>query len=309
MPHFIRTRLFEKAPFFVLIDRTTGGAKLKKASNIKGFRIKDNSVRLEGRPSRSSVLQEIISYFKEYSKTQKPQRFLGFLFSLKYGFGANLLKQHLAILQSTLKFAIINTGNSLINLNLTNRYEPHIDHGGEIMTRGEVKYYLKVIRKGYKNISAFYGLANFVMIVLVGLFAFLLLVYEPASEWHNANVTLSHFEYRYSRGGAVLYLYTTDNRRYVLNHDEEEIRHQLKQGRQYIIVYSDDFFHDIIRGLEDSECEYINAEEMRRSHETERFWFSTILILCSFLLLLINSIYTISCIKEEKRRIQRRLRK
>jgi len=62
MPHFIRTRLFEKAPFFVLIDRTTGGVKLKKASNINGFRIKDNSVRSEGSPSRSSVLQEIICF-------------------------------------------------------------------------------------------------------------------------------------------------------------------------------------------------------------------------------------------------------
>ena len=59
MPHFIRTRLFEKAPFFVLIDRTTGGAKLKKASNINGFRIKDNSVRSEGRTSRSPVLQAL----------------------------------------------------------------------------------------------------------------------------------------------------------------------------------------------------------------------------------------------------------
>ena len=60
MPHFIRTRLFEKAPFFVLIDRTTGGAKLKKASNINGFRIKDNSVRSEGSTSCASVQQEII---------------------------------------------------------------------------------------------------------------------------------------------------------------------------------------------------------------------------------------------------------
>lgn len=177
------------------------------------------------------------------------------------------------------------------------------------MTHGEVKYYLKIIRKGYKDISALYGLASLVMIVLVGLFAFLLLAYEPANEWHNTNFTLSHIESRYSRGGAVLDLYTTDNRRYVLNHNEEEIRHQLKQGQQYNVVYSDDLFHDIIKGLEDSECEYINVDEMRKSHETERFWFSTILVLCSILLLLINSIYAISCIKEEKKRIQRRLRK
>ena len=178
------------------------------------------------------------------------------------------------------------------------------------MTHGEVKYYLKVIRKGYRNISAPYGLASFVMIFLVGLFAFLLLVYEPANEWHNTTFILSHFEYRYvPRGGGVLDLYTSDGRHYALNHNEEEIRHQLKEGQQYLAVYSDDFFHDIIKGLKDADHEYINAAEMRKIHEKERFWFRTILVLCSFLLLLINSVYAISCIKKEKRRIQCRLRK
>ena len=177
------------------------------------------------------------------------------------------------------------------------------------MTHGDVKYYLKIIRKGYKDISGIYGLASFVMIVLVGLCAFLLLVYEPANERHNTSFTLSHFEYRYSRGVVVLDLYTTDNRRYVLNHNGEEIRHQLQQGQQYNVVYSDDLFHDIIKGLEDTKGEDINADEMRKSHEKERFWFSAILIVCSILLLSINSVYAISCIKEENKRIQRRLRK
>ena len=72
MPHFIRTRLFEKAPFFVLIDRTTGGAKLKKASNIKGFRIKDNSVRSQSSSSRSSVLQALKANFFDKETCQKP---------------------------------------------------------------------------------------------------------------------------------------------------------------------------------------------------------------------------------------------
>lgn len=177
------------------------------------------------------------------------------------------------------------------------------------MTRGEIKYYLKVIRKGYKDISALLGLANFVMIILVALFAFLLLVYEPANEWHNTTFTLSHFEYRYSRGGGVLHLYTTDNRHYALNHNEGEIRHQLKEGQQYKAVYSADLFHDIIKGLEDAECEYINADEMRKLHETERVRFVILLIFSVSFLIITNSLYANFCVREEKRRIQCRVRK
>ena len=63
-----------------------------------------------------------------------------------------------------------------------------MSQGGDIMTREEVKYCLKVIRKGYKNISAPYGAANFVMIILLALFAFLLLVYETVNEWHTTDL-------------------------------------------------------------------------------------------------------------------------
>ena len=177
------------------------------------------------------------------------------------------------------------------------------------MICGEIKYYLNAIRKGYKKIPAVHGLINFILIAFAGLFAFVLLVYEPANDWHDTTFTLSHFEYRYSRGGSVLDLYTTDGRCYVLNHNEEEVRHQLKEGQQYDAVYSDDFFHDIIKGLTDADQEYINAAEMRKSYETEHFWFCLLLILCSLLLLLNNSIYTISCVKEEKKRIQKRQKK
>ena len=172
------------------------------------------------------------------------------------------------------------------------------------MNRNTMQYYLKIVRKGYKTMPGILGLVTFVSLILAGLFAFVLLVYEPANEWHTTTFTLSHYEYRYSRGGAVLDLYTTDRRRYVLNQNEEIIRHQLKEGQQYHAVYSDDFFHDIIKGLSDTEGEYLNADEMRKSHTTERFWFRVLLGLCVLLLLISNSVYAIFCIRaeEEKRR-------
>ena len=154
------------------------------------------------------------------------------------------------------------------------------------MNRNTMQYYLKIVRKGYKTMPGILGLVTFVSLILSGLFAFVLLVYEPANEWHTTTFTLSHYEYRYSRGGGVLDLYTTDGRRYVLNQNEETIRYQLKEGQQYNAVYSDDFFHDIIKGLSDTEGEYLNADEMRKSHTTERLWFSILLVLCILILLI-----------------------
>ncbi len=177
------------------------------------------------------------------------------------------------------------------------------------MNLGEIKYYLKVIRKSYKNISVPFWLANFVMIALAGVFAFLLVAYEPTDEWHTTTFTLSHFEYRYARGGSVLGIYTTDNRRFALNHHAGEIRHQLKDGQQYKAVYSNDLFHDIIKGLEDTECEYLSTDEMRELHRIERVWFSCIVVINISLLLILNSAYAISSVQEEKRRIQSRIRK
>ena len=177
------------------------------------------------------------------------------------------------------------------------------------MNRNTMKYYLKIVRKGYKNISAPLGLANFVFVALAGLFLFVLLVYEPANDWHTTTFTLSRYEYRYSRGGGVLDLYTTDGRRYVLNQNEEIIRHQLKKGQQYHAVYSDDFFHDIIKGLSDTEGEYLNADEMRKSYTTERLWFSILLVLCILILLISNSAYAISCIRDEEKKRRKRINK
>ena len=177
------------------------------------------------------------------------------------------------------------------------------------MNRNTMKYYLKIVRKGYKNISAPLGLANFVFVALAGLFLFLLLVYEPANEWHTTTFTLSRYEYRYSRGGGVLDLYTTDGRRDVLNQNEETIRHQLREGQQYHAVFSDDFFYDIIKGLSDTEGDYLDADEMRKSHTTERLWFSILLVVCILILLISNSVYAIFCISTEEEKRRKRINK
>jgi len=180
------------------------------------------------------------------------------------------------------------------------------------MTRGDMKYYLKVIRKGYKGISARLGLTNFLMIVLVGLLGFVLLSYEAADEWHNTTFTLSYFECSYSgrySSEPVIYLYTTDGRNYALNHNTTELRKLLKEGQEYQAVYSADLFHDIIRGLEDADRQYLNAEVMRKSSETERVWLIGFLILIGSLLVIINSVYAISCIRVEEKKRRKRIEK
>ena len=177
------------------------------------------------------------------------------------------------------------------------------------MNRNTMQYYLKIVRKGYKTMPGILGLVTFVSLVFAGLFAFVLLVYEPANEWHTTTFTLSRYEYRYSRGGGVLDLYTTDGRRYVLNQNEETIRYQLREGQQYHAVFSDDFFHDIIKGLSDTESEYLNADEMRKWYTTERLWFNILLVLCILILLISNSAYAISCIRDEEKKRRKRINK
>ena len=177
------------------------------------------------------------------------------------------------------------------------------------MDRNTMQYYLEIVRKGYKTMPGILGMVIFMPLIFAGLFAFLLFVYEPANEWHTTTFTLSHCEYRYSRGGGVLDLYTTDGRRYVLNQNQKIIRHQLREGQQYHAVFSDDFFHDIIQGLSDTESEYLNADEMRKSHTTDRLWFSILLVLCIFIHLISNSAYAISCIRDEEKKRRKRINK
>ena len=177
------------------------------------------------------------------------------------------------------------------------------------MNRNTAKYYLRIVRKGYKTMPGILCLVTLVSIVLAVLFTFVLLVYEPTNEWHTTTFTLSHYECRNSRGVPVLDLYTTDNKCYVINQNVVTIRHQLREGQQYNAVYSDDFFHDIIKGLSDTEGEYLNADEMRKSHTTERLWFSILLVLCILILLISNLAYAISCIRDEEKKRRKRINK
>ena len=104
-------------------------------------------------------------------------------------------------------------------------------------------------------------------------------------------------------------LYTTDKRHYVLNHNDEKIRPYLKSGQQYNAVYSDDLFHNIIKGLEDTEKKYLNVDEMREAFETERSWFARLLILSVSIWIIINSVYTAFYICSEKKKAKNRRRK
>ena len=178
------------------------------------------------------------------------------------------------------------------------------------MSRNTKKNYLKIVREGYKEIYAPLKFANSMLLILAAMFALILLAYEPADEWHTTNFTLSRYEYRsVSRGGLVLDLYTTDGRYYTLNKNVRTIGHQLKQGNKYNAVYSEDLFRDIIKGLSDTDDEYLNADEMRKSYTTERLWFSALLVVCVFLLLTFNSVYIIYCIKTDKNKKRQRKKK
>jgi len=84
---------------------------------------------------------------------------------------------------------------------------------------------------------------------------------------------------------------------------------KLKEGQEYQAVYSADLFHDIIRGLEDADRQYLNAEVMRKSSETERVWLIGFLILIGSLLVIINSVYAISCIRVEEKKRRKRIEK
>jgi len=170
------------------------------------------------------------------------------------------------------------------------------------MARKITQRQLKMLRKAVKAPSLCLVLVNFVCIVaaissLVGL-----LVIEPANKWHTTTFTLSYYEYRYIPSGrfgdVVLNLYTTDNRRYVLNRNEEIICDQLKEGHTYDVVYSS---NDAIKGLSDAENEYLNADEMRKANTVERFWLFVVLVSSVVIFLISNSVHIICCTRTAKK--------
>lgn len=169
----------------------------------------------------------------------------------------------------------------------------------------QFKYDLKVVRKGYRDISPILGLTNFILLTVVCLFAFMLLNYEPAEDWHTTSFVLQATEYRYSRTGGVLDLHTTDGRVFVLNQDDEVIRHKLQEGSTYFAVYSDDMLHDIIKALSDNETELLNLAVTEAKFHKDRAFMLIVMVVSSSLTIFINVIYSLFCIQEERRRMRK----
>lgn len=177
------------------------------------------------------------------------------------------------------------------------------------MDIGQLKYDLCVVRKVYRQLSGILWTANFLLLLLAGCFTFLLLAYDPSSDWHSTVFTLDQMDYRYTRSGGVLDLYATDGRRFVVNQNEEALRYELMVGQTYSAVYSDDLFHDILQSLNDGSTEYLNLETSVTEYQSASriAWILAIVFWAA--LVLLNVLYSAQCIREERRRMQKRMKK
>lgn len=171
------------------------------------------------------------------------------------------------------------------------------------MDVGQLKYDLRVVRRGYRQLSGILRTANLLLLLLAGLFTFLLLAYEPSSDWHSTVFTLECMNYRYTRSGGVLDLYATDGRCFVVNQNDEAIQHQLVVGQTYSAVYSDDLFHDILQSLRDGSTEYLNLEASVNKYRISCRIAWILAIACWSALVLLNVLYSAQCIREEHRRM------
>lgn len=171
------------------------------------------------------------------------------------------------------------------------------------MDVGQLKYDLRVVRRGYRQLSGILRTANLLLLLLAGLFTFLLLAYEPSSDWHSTVFTLDCMNYRYTRSGGVLDLYATDGRCFVVNQNDEAIQHQLVVGQTYSAVYSDDLFHDILQSLRDGSTEYLNLEASVNKYRISCRIAWILAIACWSALVLLNVLYSAQCIREEHRRM------
>ena len=171
------------------------------------------------------------------------------------------------------------------------------------MDIGQLKYDLRVVRRGYRQLSGILWTANLILLLLAGLFTFLLLAYEPSSDWHSTVFTLDCMNYRHTRIGGVLDLYATDGRCFVVNQNDEAIQHQLVVGQTYSAVYSDDLFHNILQSLRDGSTEYLNLEAPVSEYQSASRIAWILAIACWSALVLLNVLYSAQCIREEHRRM------
>lgn len=177
------------------------------------------------------------------------------------------------------------------------------------MDKGQIQHDFQICCRAVRNTPPWLLLANFCLILIFLTSFFILRVYEPPSQWHETSFVLAETEYRAIKGGAVLDLYTTDGRRFVLNRNDEEIRNVLKLSERYYAVYSDDYFHDIIQALEDEERVYLDLEESMGQYYNNKLLFTSVASVCLFVLVICNGIYVAGCIREERQRMRVRSRK
>ena len=177
------------------------------------------------------------------------------------------------------------------------------------MDVGQLKYDLGVVRRGYRQLSGVLWTANILLLLLAGCFTFLLLAYEPSSDWHSTAFTLDYMNYRHTRSGGVLDLYAADGRRFVLNQNDEVLRDELVIGQTYSAGYSDDLFHDILQSLHDGSTEYLNLEASVNKYRISSRIAWILAIACWAALVLLNVLYSAQCIKEERRRMRKRMQK
>jgi hypothetical protein len=133
-----------------------------------------------------------------------------------------------------------------------------------------------------------------------------MIAYEPVADWHETSFVLQHMEIRSTgRTGHVLDVYTADGRSFVINRNEEEILEQLQIGNTYSAVYSADCFHNIIQGLNDEYTLYLDLSSSQREAKMAFGAIYCALFATCILLLVLNWVYASSCMKRERKRMQK----
>ena len=146
----------------------------------------------------------------------------------------------------------------------------------------------------------------FVLVIIFAASIFLMIANEPVENWHETSFVLQRMEIRSTgRTGHVLDVYTADGRTFVINRNKEELREQLQIGNTYSAVYSADLFHNIIQGLNDEYTLYLDLSSSQREVKIAFGAIYCAFFVTGILLLVLNWVYASSCVKRERKRMQK----
>ena len=93
-----------------------------------------------------------------------------------------------------------------------------------------MRCYIKLISKKYYKFFPELIFFNAILIGIVCLLSLLLVFYTPPAEWQCTEFTIEKTAYRYSKGGGVLNIHTTDGRDFNINEKDEILKTGLKAG-------------------------------------------------------------------------------